>query len=48
MAITPQCDFCKEELTEFGALLFSPPSEGTVEKFHLCVPCYGKVNDLRG
>lgn len=38
MAIKPVCDKCGKELTEFGAILFSPPdSNNTVKKFHICV-----------
>ena len=41
MAITPFCDFCKQELEEFGGILLSPPNEeGMVKKDHLCKSCY--------
>jgi len=41
MAITPTCDKCGNELTEFGAMLLSPPDEeSTVKKFHICKNCY--------
>lgn len=41
MAIKPVCDRCRQELTKFGALLFSPPnSESQVHKYHICVDCY--------
>jgi len=40
MTIKPLCDRCSKELTEFGALLFSPPEERTVKKFHICKECY--------
>lgn len=41
MAIRPVCDRCGLELTEFGALLFSPPSpDNEVHKYHICVDCY--------
>lgn len=40
MTIKPVCDKCGEELTEFGALLFSPPEGNLVKKFHLCKRCY--------
>lgn len=47
MAITPSCDFCNNELTELGGLLFSPPTaDSTVVKQHLCVSCYAKVQEL--
>ena len=42
--INPICDFCKEELEDFGGLLFSPPNEnGFVKKFHICKDCYEKL-----
>lgn len=41
MAIKPVCDRCGKELTEFGAILLSPPNtENTVKKLHLCIDCY--------
>lgn len=44
MAIAPVCDLCREELKDFGALLFSPPnSQSEVKKFHVCKPCYKKL-----
>ncbi len=44
MAIKPICDKCKQEITQFGALLFSPPDAGSrVDKFHLCVNCYAEI-----
>jgi hypothetical protein len=44
MAIEPRCAKCGAELTEFGAILLSPPDrEGKVEKLHLCVGCYGEL-----
>ncbi len=44
MAIRPICDFCKNELNDFGALLFSPPNEKSeVQKLHVCKQCYGKM-----
>lgn len=43
--INPTCDKCKQELTEFGALLFSPPKENKVTKYHLCVACYDDITD---
>lgn len=44
MAITPVCDMCQKELTDFGALLFSPPdTTSTVKKYHICKPCYAIV-----
>ena len=44
MAIKPKCDMCGNELTEFGGILLSPPSEdSTVLKSHLCEDCYEKI-----
>lgn len=43
MAIKPICDKCKKELDDFGALLFSPPKNNEVKKFHLCKECYEKI-----
>jgi hypothetical protein len=44
MAIAPECDFCGNELVEFGGLLFSPPdADGRVDKQHVCVECYGRI-----
>lgn len=33
------CSVCGDELKEQGALMFSPPTEGTVVKNHLCTMC---------
>ncbi len=41
--IKPICDFCTEELTDFGGLLFSPPVNNMVEKLHVCKACYAKL-----
>jgi len=44
MAIKPICDRCKKELTEFGAILLSPPDRNnTVKKLHICKACYQKI-----
>lgn len=44
MAIAPKCDKCGKELTEFGAILFSPPNDKSeVKKFHICVNCYHEI-----
>ncbi|GBE16431.1 hypothetical protein BMS3Abin15_00247 [bacterium BMS3Abin15] len=46
MAIKPVCDKCKNELNDFGGILFSPPDEESrVKKFHLCKDCYKKIVD---
>ncbi len=43
--IAPKCDKCLQELTDFGALAFSPPNaEGQVTKYHLCVGCFDLLN----
>jgi hypothetical protein len=46
MAINPICDSCKQELTEFGGILLSPPKGRIVEKLHLCKACYDKAIKL--
>ena len=44
MAIQPICDSCQEELTDYGAILLSPPdSSKQVIKLHLCQACYHKI-----
>lgn len=44
MAIKPKCDYCGNELTEFGAILLSPPDENNqVVKYHVCVDCFEKT-----
>ncbi len=47
--IKPKCCRCKNELTEFGAILLSPPKIKTEDlmsdhiKQHLCVDCYWDI-----
>ena len=42
--IKPICDFCKKELQDFGAILFSPPdNDNRVRKFHICKECFKKL-----
>jgi len=41
--IKPMCDFCGNELVAFGAILFSPPKEHDVKKYHVCVDCYNEM-----
>lgn len=44
MSIKPTCNFCKKELTVFGAILLSPPRKsGEVRKFHVCKTCYKQI-----
>ena len=44
MAIKPNCNKCKKELAEFGAILLSPPDgEDKVLKMHICKGCYAEV-----
>lgn len=44
MSIKPKCDKCGKELTEFGAIVLSPPNKNSeVKKFHICVECYKKI-----
>lgn len=47
--IKPKCDKCNGELSSYGGLAFSPPetlsdesSGREVEKYHICVKCWGK------
>ena len=48
--IKVKCFECCDELTELGALLFSPPNENSqVDKFHVCTRCYrDKYHEVRG
>jgi hypothetical protein len=60
MSISPICDFCKKELTDFGGLIYPPPESletggehGQTEKLHVCNQCYQGmrsmfVKDLEG
>lgn len=44
MAIKPKCDFCKNELNDFGGILLSPPNKKSeVKKLHICKTCYKKI-----
>jgi len=44
MAIKPKCDFCKEELNEFGGILLSPPDKKSmVKKYHICKKCFKNI-----
>ena len=44
MAIKPKCDACKNELEDYGALLFSPPDKKNLaKKWHICQDCYKKL-----
>ena len=44
MSIKPNCDKCKQELTEFGGILLSPPDKQEMaRKWHLCVDCYNDI-----
>lgn len=48
MAIKPTCDFCKEELLDFGGILLSPPdNDSRVDKLHVCKSCYAKLLDTK-
>lgn len=40
MSLKIHCNRCKKELDEPGALVFSPPYETEVEKFHICMDCW--------
>jgi hypothetical protein len=44
MAIKPKCDMCKKELTDYGAILLSPPNKKSeVKKYHICKVCYKTI-----
>jgi hypothetical protein len=45
MAIAPKCSKCGEELTDYGAILLSPPdTESRVVKYHVCKKCFGGMS----
>lgn len=44
--IKPTCDKCNKELIDFGALLFSPPENNMVKKYHICKNCYTEIKEL--
>jgi len=55
MAIAPTCDGCRQELTEYGAILFGPPEtlpDGScskeVPKLHVCVDDYFGILEFMG
>ena len=42
MAIKPICDICGDELMDYGANMYSPPTrEGILIKEHICKKCWG-------
>jgi hypothetical protein len=44
MSISPTCDACGKELTEFGAILLGPPDTNDMaKKWHICKPCYSVI-----
>jgi hypothetical protein len=44
MSIKLICDKCKQELSDFGGILLSPPDkDGMVKKWHLCKECYEEI-----
>lgn len=43
MAISPQYDRCGQELSDYGAILLSPPKNNNVVKYHLCKKCYAFI-----
>ncbi len=46
MAIKPKCNKCGKELTDFGAILLSPPDKTSmVVKYHLCKDCFQEIED---
>lgn len=38
--MTPNCARCKKPFDEPGGLLFSPPADDLVAKYHLCPDCF--------
>lgn len=44
------CSSCEKQITQPGALLFSPPykNQNITEKYHLCMECYQLVCDVLG
>lgn len=41
--IKVNCDFCGKELDEPGALMFSPPKDDIVRKYHICIKCFNAL-----
>lgn len=37
------CYNCGDELVEQGGLLFSPPKNGIINKYHFCVCCFEEI-----
>jgi len=47
MAISPTCDKCGQELTDYGAIILSPPNkQSEVKKLHICQACYQQIQAL--
>lgn len=45
--IAPICNVCQEELSDYGALILSPPDiKSFVRKYHIYKPCYEKIESL--
>lgn len=44
MAIRPKCDICNAFLTDYGAILLSPPDKKSkVTKYHVCKACFKNI-----
>lgn len=44
MAIHPKCDRCGKTLSDYGAILLSPPDKKSkVTKYHICKMCYKDI-----
>lgn len=43
MSIVVHCFKCGKELDETGGLLFTPPYNACVVKYHLCRGCWNKL-----
>jgi 5-enolpyruvylshikimate-3-phosphate synthase len=46
MSIKPLCNYCGQELEDFGGLLFSPPNKNIVKKYHICKNCYNELRPI--
>lgn len=42
VGLKPVCAKCRQELEVYGGLVFSPPDNDLVTKYHVCVTCWEK------
>ena len=40
MPIRPLCSYCQQKLSDFGAVLISPPNDDMCQKLHACRGCW--------